>query len=171
MWTIIRYFKPTLERLCTTETTTLSITPAFLHLSTTSFNTLPARVVKWIPQSHNSKYTVEGNRRRLSKYWELATLVVLVGFVASQGVLLWALYRSIIAFYHLISPVKTLAAAEGGIGANIVKRAPIPISGPPSNELLIQPLVSRYPCVGLQETNVYFHRSRASRLRCQHFQL
>ncbi|GAA5948358.1 hypothetical protein JCM3765_001385 [Sporobolomyces pararoseus] len=140
LWLIIQLFKTKLERIFSSESTALEISRIFIHLSTTSFNFLPSTVLEWIPQRRRQVKRKGDADRRLNEYWDLATLVVLFSFLVSQGVLVWALCKSLLALYHLSFPVTTAPLETA-----LVKRAPVPITAPPfespSNELLIQPLI------------------------------
>lgn len=135
VWAAIQYFRLPIERLLSSRSTSVSITRLSLHSDTVSFNSFARKVLEWIPQ--RSRAYKDTRKRRLSSYWDVGTIVVLLSFVIAQMVLVTALFKALVALYHLLSSTEV----QGGV-QRLFKRAPIPVSpSTPSNELLIQPFV------------------------------
>lgn len=150
LWALIQYLKSSIERLLSSRSTRLSISRTSVHLSTTSFNFLPSKALSWIPRRHRKGE--QEDQRRLRSYWDVGTLIVLVGFFVSQGILLWAFSKALFALYDLVQYSLDSSVTSTVESVSLIKRAPIPIrppstSLPPSSQLLIQPLVSRLPLI------------------------
>ncbi|GAA5883173.1 hypothetical protein JCM16303_006125 [Sporobolomyces ruberrimus] len=144
LWALIQYLKSSIERLLSSRSTRLSISRTSVHLSTTSFNFLPSKALSWIPRRHRKGE--QEDQRRLRSYWDVGTLIVLVGFFVSQGILLWAFSKALFALYDLVQYSLDSSVTSTVESVSLIKRAPIPIrppstSLPPSSQLLIQPLI------------------------------
>lgn len=65
--------------------TSLTVSPFSIHLSTTAFNSLPARILRL---TGGSFWRTDG--RRWATAWDVGALVAVVGVLVAQVVLVWA---------------------------------------------------------------------------------
>ena len=85
--------------------TTLTLSHLSLHLSTTAFNDLPARLLRPF------------GKRTLRNVWDLGALVGVVGIAGAQVVLVWAAWRGLGTLWlreEVVRLVKRGLPAEGG---------------------------------------------------------
>lgn len=122
-WLILQLLRTRISSL-SSPSIQLSISPFSLNLSTSLFNSIPLSVLNWIPHRH----TQANKRRRLRVYWDTGVILILISFILSQSILLYALLKALRALYTLSIP-----------SSSLIKRAPIPDS--PQSHLLIKPLV------------------------------
>ncbi|GAA5968383.1 hypothetical protein JCM11641_007614 [Rhodosporidiobolus odoratus] len=115
---------------------------------TTSLNSLPSRLIDWLPRV---RWHTRRDKRRLSTLWDVGALVALIGGVIAQGVLLLAAYRAVGALWSII----TSTEAAPALSAGLVKRAPVDVVPPPSSEvspaqdLLLRPLIPSFSSLPL----------------------
>jgi hypothetical protein len=122
--------------------------PFILRGETTIFTDAHARLLELLGGSTSRSRKRSGKRwfwhngdwgRTVRAFYDLGTVTAIVGQILGAGVLLWSLYHLGLHFLSGSTP-------NGDVAQNLlVKRGPIPVSPslPPSNELLLKPLVSR----------------------------
>lgn len=121
--------------------TSLTLTsPLSLHISTTRFNSLPARLLDFLAKPE-AYWKDQG--RRWSTFWDVGALIGVGGVVVSQGVLLWAAARAVrVAWEVWAAGGDAGEAAVGLVKRGFTQTATGGSHGDPSSGLVLQAVVS-----------------------------
>ncbi|SCZ97104.1 BZ3500_MvSof-1268-A1-R1_Chr4-2g06993 [Microbotryum saponariae] len=134
-WVVINYVRLTRRSRSASASSTIELQPLSLHASTTTFNDVPRLLLKTF------RRRPEGGTRVLALYWDLATLVVVFGLVVAQLVLATAACKGVYALLQLYATSQTDPINSLGVVQGLIKRATKQLQPPPSEALLLQPII------------------------------
>ncbi|KDE03931.1 hypothetical protein MVLG_05623 [Microbotryum lychnidis-dioicae p1A1 Lamole] len=134
-WVVINYVRLTRRPRSASASSAVELQPLSLHASTTTFNDVPRLLLKTF------RRRPEGGSRVLALYWDLATLVVVFGLVVVQLVLATAACKGVYALLQLYATSQPDPITSLGVVQGLIKRATQQLQPPPSESLLLQPII------------------------------